>query len=241
MRGTFINLIAIFAGGFIGLLLKKGISRKIEESLMKIIGLVVALIGLNGVIGAMFTINDVGKLKDSGSILLLISMVLGTIIGEAVDIDQKLGLFGAFVDSKTKGGEFAKGFVPATLIFAIGAVAIIGALNDGLTGDSSVLIAKSTVDFITAIVLASTLGIGVCFSGIPVFLWQGTIALCAVYISPFLSPALLDSICMVGYAMIICTGLNFIVNCQIRVANLLPALLVPIFYHLIWIYLPFAI
>ncbi len=127
---------------------------------------------------------------------------------------------------------FAKGFITASLVFSVGAMAILGSLNEGLRGDSSVLLVKSTIDFITAIILGSTLGAGVPFSGVTVFLYQGAITIAAGFIAPIVSDELLGMICMVGYCIVICIGTNFLGATKIKTANLLPALFGPVIYNI---------
>jgi uncharacterized membrane protein YqgA involved in biofilm formation len=229
MTGTIVNVIAIVVGTVIGLLFKKGIPKRISSSIIRAEGLAVGIIGLNGMIAAMFVMKENG-LSDHGGFLLLISLVAGCLIGELLKIDDRLNRFGDVVEKKTGKGGFSKGFVSATLVFCIGAMSIIGALNDGLVGDSNVLLVKSMLDFTTAIILASTLGFGVGIAAIPVFILQGSISLLAHQISPYITDDLLDNICMIGYAMVLCIGINFLLNAKIKVANFLPALLGPIVY-----------
>lgn len=234
MTGTLVNAGAIVLGGLVGLLLKKGIPASLNDSIMKVVGLVVALIGLNGVIKAMLTVDlETGKLSDSGSLLLLISLVVGCIAGEALKLDDRLAGLGLFIERRFEAGGFAKGFVSATLLFCVGAMAIIGAINDGLRGDSNILFIKSMLDGTTAIILASALGYGVLFSAIPVLLFQGGVSLCAVFIEPYISDPLLNMVCMTGYAIVIFIGLNFLFEMKIKTANLLPALVVPVVYYFV--------
>jgi uncharacterized membrane protein YqgA involved in biofilm formation len=201
---------------------------------MQIEGLAISIIALNGIIAAMFTVNpETGKLSDSGGLLLLVSLVVGCVAGELLRIDDHMNRLGQAVESRFKTKGFAKGFVTASLIFCIGAMSIIGPLNDGLRGDSSILFLKSALDFTTAIILASVLGYGVVFSAIPVLLFQGAVAMLSGWISPFISDGLLAMICMVGYAIVLVIGFNFLFNTKIKTANLLPALVVPIIYEMI--------
>lgn len=234
MTGTWVNFGGIILGGLIGLLLKRGIPERVNNAILKAEGLAILIIGLNGVLAAMFRADvQTGKLSDSGALLLLVSLVGGCLLGELLRIDDHLSNFGIMVERRSGASNFAKGFVTASLIFAIGAMGIVGALNDGLTGDSSVLYIKSILDFTTSIVLAAALGVGVLFSALPVFLLQGAIALLAGVISPFISQDLLTMFCMVGYALVMTIGLNFLCDCKVKIANLLPALLFPIGYYFI--------
>ena len=233
MTGTWINMAAIVAGAMLGMLAKKGIPHRVEEGLTRIQGLAVALIGLNGVIASMFTVDTDGGISDNGGLLLLVSLVLGCLAGELLRIDDRLNGFGAFVEKKINIQGFSQGFITASIITCVGAMSIVGALNEGLTGDSEVLLVKSTLDFVTCLVLASSLGIGVAFAAIPTFIYQGGITLCAGFLSPYISAELLDMICMVGYAIVICIGLNLLLNAKIKTANLLPAIIVPVLNNLL--------
>lgn len=235
MTGTIVNTVAIIAGGTIGWLVKKGISKNIEDSVMKMLGLSVFFVGLIGVFKSMISVDKItGALSDKGGILLLVSLVFGIIAGELLKIDDRLNIFGKWIEKKVGAQDFGKGFVNASLIFCIGAMAIVGALNDGLLHDPQVLFMKSSLDFVCAIVLASGLGIGVAFSAVPVLLYQGSITLLSGVVAPLISDVLLNNICMVGYAIVFCIGVNFLGMCKIKTANLLPALLVPVLYSIIF-------
>lgn len=235
MTGTWVNVGAILLGSLIGVLLKKGIPQRINDAIIRVEGLAIGIIALNGIIAAMFTADPAtGKLSDSGGLLLLVSLVLGCLVGEFARLDDRFNGFGLWVEKKLGAKGFATGFVTASLVFSIGAMAIIGALSDGLNGDSSVLLIKSTLDFTTAIVLASSLGVGVAFSALPVLALQGTVSLLSGWISPYISDELLGMICMVGYAIVLVIGINFLFGNRIKTANLLPALLIPVGYYFIF-------
>ena len=233
MTGTLVNAAAIMAGGLLGVVLKKGLPPKLETAIMKMLGLSVLIIGLNGIITSMVRVLPEGGLASSGELLLLFSLVAGTALGELLDIEGRLERMGQYIENRTKADGFSKGFITASIIFCIGAMAIIGSLNDGLRGDSSVLFIKSSLDFIASIVLASTLGFGVIFSAVPVLLYQGAITLAAGWLSPLISDDLLAAFCMVGYAIVACIGINFLEFTKIKTANLLPSLLVPVVYYAI--------
>jgi uncharacterized membrane protein YqgA involved in biofilm formation len=232
MTGTWVNFGGIAIGALIGLLVGRGIPKRISDTVMQIEGLAIAVIAMNGIIAAMFTVNpDTGKLSDSGGLLLLVSLVVGCVAGELLRIDDHMNRLGMAVETRFKTKGFAKGFVTASLIFCVGAMSIIGPLNDGLRGDSSVLFMKTALDFTTAIILASVLGYGVAFSAVPVLLFQGAIALLSGWISPLISDSLLAMICMVGYAIVLVIGINFLFHTKMKTANLLPALVIPIIYE----------
>ena len=232
MTGTLVNAGAIVAGGLVGMLLKKGMKPNYEASIHKTLGVAVLILGLNGVIGAMFRVGEGGRISSSGELLLIVSLVVGTFLGELWRIDDRLNGFGTKVEKKIGSAGFGAAFINGTLINCVGAMAIVGALNDGLQGDASVLYVKSLLDGISSIILGATLGAGVCFSAVPVLIYQGGITLLAGSVAPYLQGALLDQLCMVGFALVACIGLNFISeNLKIKTANMLPALLVPIVWQ----------
>lgn len=232
MIGTVVNAISIIIGGLVGVMLKKGIKPKYQEAIDKALGLSIIILGLNGVISNMFKVSD-DSISSSGELLLIISLVIGVIIGEWLDIDQKLVTLSLKIEHKFKLSGFAQSFMNGTLIYCIGAMAIVGALNDGLSNDPSILFIKSLLDGISSVVLGASLGVGVVFASIPVFIYQGTISLLASTIQPFMSSALLSQICMVGFVLVICIGVNFFNSVKFKTANFLPALLIPIFYNII--------
>lgn len=232
MTGTFVNVAGIILGSLLGLLLKRGIPEHINAAVLKVEGLSICVIGLNGVIAAMFRADpETGKLSDSHGLLLLVSLAIGCLIGEALKIDDRLNQFGMFIERRIGSGGFSRGFVTATLVYSIGALSIIGPIQNGLTGDAGILYIKTMLDGTTSVFLASALGYGVLFSCVPVFVVQAVPALLARQLAPFISDDLLGIFCLVGYAIVICIGLNFLVDAKIKVANLLPALAVPVVYY----------
>lgn len=235
MFGTVINAIAVILGGTIGIFLKKGIKTEITDSVMKAEGVAVLIIGMNGVLVNMLSVDESGKLSDSGGLILLVSLVLGALLGEILKFDERINALGSRIEKRMNSKGFSKGFVSAIVIFCVGSMSVIGAINDGLTGDSGVLIVKSTLDFITATVLASTLGVGVIFASIPLFAYQGLISLFASHLKPFIEsyPDMMSQFSMVGYAIIMCIGINFIMGQKIKTANLLPAMLIPVLCNLL--------
>lgn len=234
MTGTFINTGAIILGGLLGLVLKKGIKESIMDGVMKAMGLAMFIVGINGVLTNMLSVGDDGKIVESGSMLLLICLVIGTAIGEAIDIDDKVNDLGQAIECRVKFDGFARGFVSATLVYCVGSMGILGGISDGLSGDYSLLLVKSVLDGVTSLVLTSTMGIGAMFAGGSVLVYQGAISLCALAVSGVLNASanMLPDITMVGSALIICIGLNFAVNSKIRTANMLPSIVVAIVYNL---------
>jgi uncharacterized membrane protein YqgA involved in biofilm formation len=211
MTGTLVNCAAVIAGGTIGLIFKKGIKETYTESINKSLGVAVTVIGLNGVITNMVSYEG-GKLTSSGELLLVIFLVLGTLIGELMRLDDRFNSLSNKIDGKFRSGGFASGFVNGTLLFCVGAMTIIGSINDGLLGDSSVLFVKSALDFTAAIIFGATLGFGVIFTCIPMLIYQGGITLLAGTLSSLLQGELLEQVCMVGYAIIVAVGLNFLLT-----------------------------
>ncbi len=233
--GTIINTVAVLICGGIGLFIKKGVSQNIMDSVVKAIGIAVLFIGINGVLSEMLVITE-GSIETQGTMLLIISLIIGAFLGEVLKIEDRLDMLGEKLKKAVKskdGGNFVEGFVNTTLIFCVGAMAIVGSLNDGLTGDYSMLAAKSILDGIMALLMASTLGVGVLFSAIPVFIYQGAITLLAEFIAPILSETLISNLSLVGSAMIFAIGVNLVFGKKIKTGNLLPALLIPIIYELI--------
>lgn len=233
--GTLINALLIVLGGIIGLLFKKAVSSQMEFSIHKATGVAVLVIGICGVFSAMLTSGADGKISSGGELILVISLALGTFIGELLKLEDRLNRGCKWIESKFKMSGFASGFITSTMIYCVGAMAIVGAINDGLLGDSSTLVTKGIIDGITSVVLAASLGYGVLFSAIPIILYQGVITLLAGQLEGVLAGELLNNICMVGYALVMCIGINFLYNGEkkIRTVNMLPALLVPVGYEII--------
>lgn len=238
MTGTLVNCAAVIAGGAIGVIFKKGIKDSYTESINRSLGIAILIIGLNGVISNMFSVAD-GKISSSGELLLVAFLVLGTLIGEVLKLESRFGKFCEKIEKKFRAGGFASGFINGTILFCVGAMAIIGSINDGLTGDSSVLFVKSALDFISAIIFGATLGYGVIFTFIPLLVYQGGITLLAGTLSGILQGELLSQVCMVGYAIIIAIGVNFIFGKKFNTLNMLPGILLPVVYHYILVLINF--
>jgi len=234
MTGTLVNAAAVMAGGCLGLCIKRGLNERIQKSVTAMLGLATAIIGLNGVLSIMLHADvTTGKISSSGELLLLLSLAVGAALGEWMRIEDRLEQVGDRIEKRLGASNFSKGFISASILFCVGAMTIIGSINDGLTGDSRVLFIKSTLDFIAAIIMASALGVGVPFAAVTVLLYQGALTLCAGMLSTVLAGVLLDQVCMVGYAIVICIGINFFGILKIKTASLLPALFVPIVYNML--------
>lgn len=223
MLGTIVNSGAIILGALLGIVLRNGIKDEYKNTIMDGIGLSVLIIGI------------MGAIETKNIILIIGSIVLGSIIGEIIGIEDKLNSFGLNMERKFGKGDanFSKGFVMASLVYCIGAMAIVGSLESGLTGNHETLFAKSILDGISAIIFASTLGIGVAFSAIPVFIYQGAITLLANIINTILTNNMINEMSAVGGVLILAIGINQLGIKKIRIGNMLPAVIVPILYYLI--------
>lgn len=233
--GTIINVLAIVAGSGLGLLFKKGISERFRNIMTQSCGLAVIFIGLAGALEMMFSVNG-GKLVSGGGMLIVISLLLGGLCGELINIEKRLDSLGEKLKSKVKrkgDGNFVEGFVTASLVVCVGAMAICGPIDEALTGDSTTLIIKSILDFIIVMVFASVYGLGVMFSALAVGVYQGFFTVFGVLISGFMSDTLISSLSGIGSILIFAVGVNLIRPKTIRVGNFLPALVVPVLYQLV--------
>ena len=232
--GTIINTVAVLVGGLLGLLLKNGIAKKFESILMQSLGLATIFIGAAGVLKYMLVLEN-GTFTTRGIMLLIFSLVIGCIIGQWLDIESKMETIGIKLKAAARvknNNRFVEGFVTTSLIICVGAMAIVGAMEDGLSGDYSMLVTKALLDFALVAILASTYGIGVIFSAIPIFVYQGSITLIAALFGAVISDALIEALSFVGSSLIFCVGVNLVREKTFRVANMLPALLVPILWEL---------
>ncbi|MEG0751237.1 MAG: DUF554 domain-containing protein [Oscillospiraceae bacterium] len=233
MLGTIVNTAAVVVGAGIGLLVKKGISRELSDTCMRVMGLATSLIGLTNLLPLMLTSDGSGKLVAGGGLLLLVSLVVGTTVGELLRLETWVERLSLFAERRFKLDGFSKGFVTASLLYCVGAMAIIGSFNDGLYGNHSILFVKSVMDAISGFFLASTLGVGVLFAALPVLLYQGALTLGAGLIAPLLSQSAMDDMCMAGFALIIVIGLNMMGITKFKTTNMLPSMLVILLVRLI--------
>ncbi|MBR2824814.1 MAG: DUF554 domain-containing protein [Solobacterium sp.] len=236
--GTLINTLAILLGGLLGNLTGKLFKEEQLSSLSKTCGIGVLFIAIAGAMEGMLKI-DQGNLISSKAMLIVLCLILGTILGELFHIEEGFETFGEWLKKKTgnrKDTQFVDAFVTASLTVCIGAMAIVGSLQDGLTGNYSTLAVKSVLDFVIIAVMASSLGKGATFSCIPVFLLEGGITLLAQLISPLMSELAISYISLVGSILIFCVGINLVWRKTIKVANMLPAIL----FAMIAAYLPWG-
>ncbi len=233
--GTIVNTAAVVVGGLLGLLLKNSVAKRFEKILMQALGLSTIFIGAGGVFQYMLVVEN-GHLTTRGTILLIFSLVLGCMLGQLLDIETKMETIGVKLKAAVRmqnDNRFVEGFVNASLIACVGAMAIVGAMQDGLSGDSSMLIAKSMLDFALVAILASSYGVGAVFSAIPIFVYQGAITVIAALFGSVISDVLIEELSFVGSALIFCVGVNLVREKTFKVANMLPALLIPIAWE-IW-------
>ena len=235
--GTLANMAAIIIGSLLGLAFKGGLPQRFKDTIMNALGLAVMFIGISGALQGLLIVNKDG-IKTANVMLMIISLAVGAFLGELIDLETKLDHLGEFLKSSLKvrgekGQNFVEGFVSSSLLFCVGAMAIVGSLNDGLTGDASMLYAKALLDGTAAVFFASALGIGVLFSIIPLGIYQGLITLSAKFVEPFLSDRLILNISFIGSVLIFGIGINMIFGKKIKCGNILPAVLIPVVYEFI--------
>lgn len=228
--GTIINVIAIVLGGILGALVGRFLKEELRDSLSKACGVCVLFIGIGGALEGMLTIQD-GGVVSGGSLLIIGCLAIGALIGELLNIEGLFERFGAWLKHKTgnsKDARFIDGFVTASLTVCIGAMAVVGSIQDGLLGDPSILTTKAILDLIIITVMTCSMGKGCVFSAIPVGIFQGSITALAVLIKPLMTEAALANLSMIGSILIFCVGINLVWGKKIRVANLLPAIIIAV-------------
>lgn len=220
LMGTVVNTITVLAGGAIGLIFKKGIPERVGDSVFKALGLITMFIGISGC------------LCGENTLITVIAMIAGTVIGELADLDKRVNGVGKYIEKKVSKGDknstVAQSFVSSCLLFCVGAMTIVGSLQAGLDGDCSVLFTKSAMDFCSAVIFASTLGVGVMFSAIFVLLYQGLITVLATWVAPLMTTAVVNEMNCVGYIIIIGLALNILGITKLKVMNMVPAIFLPI-------------
>lgn len=231
------NIAAILLGAAIGTLLQGVLKERYQTTIMNGLGLAVMFIGISGALQGIFVVEG-ARLDTANIMLMIVSLAIGGFLGEWIDIEARLERMGEKLKAKLKvkgekGQNFVEGFVNSSLLFCVGAMAIIGSLKDGLSGDATMLYAKAFIDGTTAIFFASTLGLGVFFSILPLGLYQGLITISAKYIEPYLGDTLISEISFIGSVLIFGIGINMLFGKKIKVGNLLPAVLIPVLYGMI--------
>ncbi len=220
MLGTWVNVVAVILGSLVGILLKKGLPERIAKGMTTAVALAVLYIGIDGMA------------EGKNTLVLVLSLVIGTLIGTLLNLDDKMNRLGGWVENKvSRGGEqgrITEGFVSASLLFCVGAMTIVGPLQSGLSGNHEMQFTKAILDLISAIVLASALGGGVLLSALTVLVMQGSITLLAQVVAPFLSDYVIAEMTCAGSVLILALGLNLLGVTKIKLVNSLPAVFLPI-------------
>ena len=228
--GTIINTGAIVAGGLAGILFGRFLKENVQDTLSKCCGVSTLMIGIAGALEKMLTLEN-GAISGGGSMLLVLCLTVGGVIGELLNLEGAFEAFGRWLKEKTgnaKDKGFVNAFVTASLTVCIGAMAIVGSIQDGLTGDYSVIATKAVLDFIIIMVMSCSLGPGAAFSAIPVAILQGSVTALAGLVRPVMTEAALNNLSLVGSVLIFCVGINLLWGKKIRVANLLPAIVLAV-------------
>lgn len=228
--GTLINTGAIVAGGILGLFAGKLFREEQQASIGKACGVSTMFIAIAGAMSGMLKIED-GALTSGRAMLVVLCLALGTVLGELLGIENAFERFGEWLKQRTGNegdGGFVNAFVTASLTVSIGAMAIVGSIQDGVMGDWSTLAVKAMLDFIIVLVMASSMGRGCAFSAIPVFVFEGGMTLLARLIAPVMTEAAIGNLSLIGSVLIFCVGVNLVWGKQLRVANMLPAMLLAV-------------
>lgn len=231
--GTIINVCCIVAGGLMGLVGKRFISQRLQDALLKACGLSVIFLGLGGALEKMLTVAAAADgsvtLSSGGTMMILVSLAVGSAIGEAIDLDARFEALGNWLREKTgSSGDatFVDGFVTASLTVCIGAMAIVGSIQDGISGDYTTLALKGAIDAVCICAMAASMGKGVVFSALPVGVWQGLVTAASTLLQPVMTQAALDNLGLVGSILIFCVGVNLIWPRTFKPANMLPAVFI---------------
>lgn len=236
--GTIINVGAIIIGGLMGLFMGRGVKVRYQDILMISVGICVMMLGIGGTMEEMLSIEN-GEIVSGGSMMMIITMALGALAGEWMDIEGKMEKFGIWLKKKTGSSgdnSFVDAFVTTSLTVCIGAMAVVGSIKDGIYGDYSILAAKAILDLIIVFVMTVSMGKGCVFSAIPVGIFQGVVTLLARLIEPLMTEAALSNLSLVGSIMIFCVGLNLVWGKKVKVANFLPAIV----FAVAWAFAPWA-
>lgn len=225
--GTIINVALIIVGGILGHFFGKLIKERVQTTLTTTCGVAVLFIGIGGALEGMLS-YDGAKISSGKGVFIVITLLLGALIGELLNIEGWFERFGEWLKKKTgnaKDKNFVEGFINASFTVCIGAMAIVGAIEDGISGDYTILLTKSILDLIIVMVMTASMGKGPVFSFIPVFVLQGTVTLLSKVIQPILTESAMGNLSMIGSILIFCVGLNLVFGKKVRVANLLPAII----------------
>lgn len=226
--GTVINVALIIVGSVLGLAFRRGMKENLKQTLMMVSGVIVLLLGMSGAMQYMLVIVN-GTLQTTGPLMMIISMVLGAIIGELIDFNRWIVRLGDWLKARTDNSgdpQFTNAFITASLTFTVGAMGVLGSIQDGLTGNYQTLLLKGILDGIIVMVMASSMGKGALFSFIPVGITQLMITYMANWAAPIMTQGTIDNLSYVGSILIFCVGIDLIWPGKIRIANLLPAIFI---------------
>jgi uncharacterized membrane protein YqgA involved in biofilm formation len=234
--GTVINAAGIMTGGAAGLIIGKGLTKRFQDILMTALGLSIIFISIGGALKELLIFSG-GQISTQGTLMMIFSLVCGALMGELINIEDHTVRFGEWLKNKTKNTkdrQFVDGFVTSSLTVCIGAMAVVGAITDGISGDYSILLTKAILDTVIILVMTASYGRGCIFSVIPVVIFQGSITLLAKLLLPIMTVQALSNLSLVGSILIFCVGINLTFEKHIKVANLLPSIL----FAVLWEFLP---
>lgn len=230
--GTIINTVAIILGGVAGGLFGKRLTERYQDTLMKACGLCVIFLGIAGALEKMFTVQN-GSIVSGGTMMMIASFAIGSLVGEWINIEHHMNRFGEWLKVKSGNSKdkiFVDAFVTSSLTVCVGAMAIVGSIQDGILGDYNTLLMKAILDFVIICVMTASMGKGCAFSAIPVALFQGSITLLARGIEPIMTEPALNNLSLVGSMLIFCVGVNLVWEKKFKVANMLPAIVVAVIW-----------
>ena len=230
--GTIINTAAIILGGIAGGLFGKRLTERYQDTLMKACGLCVIFLGIAGALEKMFTVQN-GSIVSGGTMMMIASFAIGSLVGEWINIEHHMNRFGEWLKVKSGNSKdkiFVDAFVTASLTVCVGAMAIVGSIQDGILGDYNTLLMKAILDFVIICVMTASMGKGCAFSAIPVALFQGSITILARGIEPIMTEPALNNLSVVGSMLIFCVGINLVWEKKFKVANMLPAIVVAVIW-----------
>ena len=234
--GTIVNVLCIIGGGLVGMGVGQKLTIPMRETVLTMTGVAIFVLGLGGTLSHMLVITD-EQMTTTGTLMLVLSLSIGAIIGEALQLEERIIQFGEGLKIKSRSdgdNAFVTAFVTASCTVCIGAMAIMGAIQDGISGDYSILVAKGVIDSIIICIMTASLGKGCIFSAIPVGLVQGMVTLLAVWGGNVLSDQAIHDLSLVGSVLILCVGINLMRTKQIRIANVLPALVIAILWSYVF-------
>lgn len=233
--GTVINTIAVLVGGWIGMRFQTALNQRMQTALMQACGIATILMGIGGTMAKMLTVTADG-INTQGTLLLILSLVFGALLGEWMDLEARMEQVGERLKAALRrdgDSQFVEGFVNVSLIICVGAMAIVGSIQDGISGDFSMLAAKAVLDLMIVMVFAATYGLGALCSAAAIFIYQGGITLLAACLGSFASDSVIDALSYVGSALIFCVGVNICFGKRIRVGNFLPALVFAVLFQVL--------